>query len=128
MQNTVGIKKLPLDPDGKVIADGTANKTFWAVIQTVAGDEQKTTTGWDAVTVPTGVELKGCAIKVREFVDATAMTTENIPFLFSSNSDGSESVYVSNAVIPCVAAIAGDILGYIWTGTAGRVISVISVA
>ena len=119
-------KDQPQDRAGNVVATGTANKTFWAEIG--AGvDLYKTTTGWDPVTIPDGVELKGCAIKVRELVDATAMVTEDIPFLFSSNSDGSESVYVSNSITPRVAKTSG-ILGYVWTGTAGRVISVISVS
>lgn len=120
------MKSMPLDDNGKPYAIGSENKTFWAEIQT-GEDLYKTTTGWDPVTLPDGVEVKQCVIQVRSFDDATALSEDAIPFLFSSESDGSGSIACKAAFQPGAAKVSG-ILGYVYTGVADRKIAVVGLS
>ncbi|MCP4116456.1 MAG: hypothetical protein GY737_13810 [Desulfobacteraceae bacterium] len=111
------MKQLPRELGGKICADGSENKTFHVT----------TTTGWDAVSLPAGVECKNSIIQVRFADDATALSEDPIPFLFSSESDGSGSLRFTGGVSPGAGKISG-ILGYVYTGVAGRKIAVMVLA
>ncbi len=117
-------KTVPIDDNCNVCAAGTDNKTFWAEIQTGA-DLYKTTTGWDAIILPNGVECKNCIIKMRSFDDAAAVGEDEIPYLFSSEADGTGSIKVKT--LGTGARKLSGIIGYVWTGVAGYKISVIVV-
>jgi len=117
-------KRQPQDNSGQVCASGTDINTFWAEIGT-GGDIYKTTTGWDPVMVPDGVECKGVDIQVRPFADADALGEDPIPFLFSSESDGAGSVSVLGSISLSIAKNSG-IYGYVWSGVADRKIAVIT--
>lgn len=117
-------KTMPVDRNGRVIAAGTSIKTFWVEIGE-GEDLYKTTVGWDPVTIPGGLECKGADIQVRSFADADALGEDPIPFLFSSEPDGSGAMSVLGSMSPGIAKIEG-VYGYVWTGVAGRKISVIT--
>lgn len=120
------MKQLPREKGDVVCAAGSENKTFWVEIGEGV-DLYKTTDGWDAVTIPEGVEVKQGTIQVRSFADVTALTEDPIPFLFSSEADGSGSIKVYTTIKPGAAKKEG-ILGYVFTGIAGRKIAVISLS
>jgi len=113
------MKQLPRDKGDSVCAAGSENKTFFATI----GAGTATTTGWDAVTLPEGVECKQCIIQVLTGTVADDVAADPIPFAFSSESDGSAYNIVSSLMAPGVGKSSG-ILGYVYTGTADLKIAV----
>lgn len=126
MSGLNNMKQLPREKGDVVCAAGSENKTFWAEI----GEGEnlyKTTDGWDAIILPEGVEIKNCTIQVRSFLDATALTEDPIPFLFSSESDGTGSIKIYSVFNPGAAKMSG-ILGYVYTGVIGYKIAVLGLS
>ncbi|MBI9091821.1 MAG: hypothetical protein JEZ12_21630 [Desulfobacterium sp.] len=107
--------------NGKTVAAGTENETFWAEI----GAGTDTTSGWDKLVVPSGVEYKNCRISVRAETDTAALTEDPITFLFSSNSDGAGATIAYGGLIPGAAKKEGDTIGYLKQGTVGRKVAIL---
>ena len=110
------LKELPRDVNLKVCSVGSENITF----------QKTTTTGWDEVVLPDGVECKNAIIKVRSTDNATAVAEDDIKFLFSSQADGTGG-FPSNGIGTGTGKVSGT-LGYVYTGTASQLIVVIVVA
>jgi len=113
-------RNVPTGSNGKTTAAGTYNQTFFATI----GAGTVTTTGWDEIKLPIGVECKNCLICPRSALDATALTEDPIKFLYSTVADGTGGVPCPGAISPGVRKYSGDTLGYIKTGTAGQKVSI----
>jgi len=109
-------KQVPTDMFGHIAAGGSENITF----------EKTTTAGWDEVTLPAGEECKNVLIKVRSASDDTAVSEDEIQFLFSSFADGTGGVPLKGVCLG-VGKVSGT-LGYVYTGTAGLLIVVMLVA
>ena len=114
-------RNVPTGSNGKVLAAGTYNQTFFATI----GAGTVTTTGWDEIKLPANVECKNFIICPRSALDATALTEDPIKFLYSTVADGTGGVPCPGVIIPGIKKSGGDTLGYVKTGVAGLKVSVL---
>jgi len=112
-------KALPKTVDRVDCADGSENKTFWV--------EPTTATGWNAVTLPAGVECKRCSIQVHSGDIATELAADPTKFFFSSEADGTGWIVCAAGINPGAGKVSG-ILGYVYTGSTSVKIAVIVLA
>ena len=114
-------RNVPTGSNGKVLAAGTYNQTFFATI----GAGTVTTTGWDEIKLPASVDCKSFQISVRNAVDATAISETAVKFLFSTVDDGTGGIPCIGSITRDIRKVGGDTLGYVKTGVANLKVAVL---